>query len=123
MSAARKLLGSGVPAQAANYIGGDVQTGFAAAGTTQTNAALLQYDNTEVTTVGSGSGVIANSNNQVGDDFIVSNAQGTNALLVYAEVGSSINALSTTSGFSIPANKSALFWKAKSTKYYVILSA
>lgn len=117
------MLGSGISAQAATYIGGDVQTGFAAAGTTQATAALLQYDCTEVTTVGSGSGVIANSNNQVGDDFLVSNAQGSNALLVYAEVGSSINALATTSGFSIPANKTAIFWKAKSTKYYAILSA
>ena len=122
-NAIRKMLGSGVPAQAATYIGGDVQSGFAAAGSTQATATLLNFDCTEVTTVGSGAGVIANSNNQVGDDYIVCNAQATNALLVYPEVGSSINALSANTGFSIPAGKNALFIKLTQTKYYSILSA
>ena len=123
MSAIRKLMGSGLSAQAATYINGDVLVGASAAGTSQSNATLLQYDFTEVTTCSSGQGVIANSNNQIGDEFCVANAQASNALLVYAEVGSKINALSTTSGFSIPASKNALFIKVKPTQYYAILSS
>lgn len=119
----RKILGSGIPPLASQNISGDFANALSAAGTTQATATLIQADNNEFTTVSSGSGVILNFNNAPADETFVANAQPTNALLVYPEVGSSINALSANTGFSIPAGGRALFVKLTPTKYYALLSA
>lgn len=122
-NALRKIIGSGTSAGSAAYISGDFGGGLAAAGTTQATATVQQFDNSEYTTVGSGSGVVLNSSNAPSDEILIANAQPTNALLVYPELGSTINALSANTAFSIPAGGRCLFVKLTATRYYALLSA
>lgn len=121
-NATRKIMGAGNSPLSTTAIVGDTQTSLTATGTNQATALLLNADDNEVTTTASGTGVILNSNNTLGDSCFVANS-GANALLVYAEVGSTINALGTTTGFSVAAGGRALFIKVTATKYFAILSA
>ena len=121
---ASKLLGAGIAAAAANQIAGDVQTAVSAAGTTQATATAVYGDNVQVTTVGASSGVILSGPTfGPGDDVFIANNTGTNALTVYPPVGGQINALGTNAGFSIGANKSALFRSIGNGQFFALLSA
>lgn len=122
MNCVRKILGAGTPPLASQNISGDFSAALTALGTNQATAFLQQSDCNEFTTVAASTGVILNSNNAPGDEVFIANA-GANTLSVYPEVGSSINALSANSAFSVAAGKSAIFVKLTSTKYYSILTA
>ena len=121
---ASKLLGAGIPSPAAIQITGDVQTGVTAAGTTQASATPVYGDNVQVTGVAAGAGVIlAGPTFGPGDDVFVANNTGTNALTVYPPTGGQINALGVNAGFSIGANKSALFRSIGGGQFFSLLSA
>ena len=122
MSSIRRLVGSGVPPQTARNINGTFSAGQTSAGTSQATGFLQTDDATEFTTVGASSACTLNSNNEAGDEIIIANA-GSNALLVYPEVGSQINALGANASFSLTNGKTALFKKVSATQYYSILTA
>jgi hypothetical protein len=122
MAILSRLLGSGVSAQAATNICGDVANSLTAAGTTNANALQLSSAINRVTTTASGTGVRLPPL-EVGSSIFVMNS-GANALLVYPGTGNQINALTaTTAGFSVAAGGRALFVAAAPTVWGAVLSA
>lgn len=123
MAIAVRLLGSGVPPQAAVNTVGDVASGLTATGTVITDAYDLTAVNSHFSTVASGTGcqLIACS---PGDTQMVFNGQGTNALLVYPPSSTeTIQGGSAGAGFSVAANKTAIFTKYTATVWGANLSA
>lgn len=96
-------------------------SGISAAGTTQGTATALVSDITQVSTVGSGQGVILPSS-EPGKIFRVVN-KGANALLVYPPSGSQINALAANAGFSLAVDAAQEFFCATTTIWYTLVSA
>ena len=104
----KHLMASGLPAQAALNIGGQVASGLTATGTTQTDALISAADTAWFTTVAAGTGYRLRADAEPGDEIKVYNG-GANALLVYPATGGTINALSANAGFSLAAGKLAVF--------------
>ena len=96
-------------------------SGISAAGTTQGTATIISNQTNEFTTVAASSGGILPSPEQ-GEFIFIANT-GANALNVYPATGHSINALAANAAFSLAVGKSAMFWAATATKWYVNLSA
>ena len=96
-------------------------SGISAAGTTQGTATIISNQTNEFTTVAASSGGILPSPEQ-GEFIFIANA-GANALNVYPATGHSINALAANAPYSLAVGKSAMFWAATATKWYVNLSA
>lgn len=96
-------------------------SGISAAGTTQGTATALVSDITQVSTVGSGQGVILPSS-EPGKIFRVVN-KGANALLVYPPTSSQINALATNAGFSLAVDAAQEFFCATTAIWYTLVSA
>ena len=90
---------AGVSAAAAAAGVGLSSTGLVATGSTQAGALVLPADVNKFTTVAAGTGCIIPPLNG-GDNIVVVNS-GANALLLYPPVGSTINALSANTGYSI----------------------
>jgi len=115
-------MGSGLAAQAAVNICGDVSDTLTATGTTNADALGLNSAINRVTTAAAGTGVrlmVPES----GASVVVVNS-GANALLVYPGTGASINGLTvTTGGFSVAAGGRALFVGTSSTNWFAVLSA
>ena len=110
-----------------NYIGGGegsglVETGISAAGTTQGTATTLYAQNSDVSTVASGSGVILNPVIQVGTEQSVFNS-GSNPLNIYPPSGFQINALPTNGAIILPINTGVLFQCVSTTRIFGVLSA
>lgn len=118
----RKILGSGTPPLPSQNISGDFSNALTGLGSTQATALLQQSDCNEFTTVASSTGFVLNALNAPGDEVFIANF-GSNPLSVYPELGSSINALSTNTAFSLTNGKSMLLVKLTATKYYSILTA
>ena len=123
MAIPSRLTGSGLPAQAAVNICGDVASTLTATGTSNADALRLTAAINEVTTTALGTGVLLPPL-EVGASVFVHNA-GANALLVYpGTTGAQINALTaTTGGFSIAAGGKALFVAVSGTRWSALLSA
>lgn len=123
MAIPSRLTGSGMAAQAAVNICGDVASTLTATGTTNANALRLSAVVNEVTTTAAGTGVLLPPI-EPGASVYVHNA-GANALLVYpGTTGAQINALTaTTGGFSVAAAGKALFVAVSATRWSAVLSA
>lgn len=121
MTSIRNIMGSGSPAQLARSIVGGSNVGLTATGSTQTDALLIGATNSQFTTVASGTGCILPQADP-GDTFRVFN-NGANALLVYPQTGGAINNGSTNAGFSVAANKAAMFNMLSGTLWGANLSA
>lgn len=94
MSLASEMMGGGLSAGQAQAINGGINSSISAAGTTIADATALKAGCNIVTTVGAASGVKLMSA-LVGDEVMVYNGQGSNALLIYPPSSSStINQLS-----------------------------
>lgn len=122
MSVTQRLMGSGFSALQATNVIGDFNSALTATGSTQTDALLLSAVNSEFTTVASGTGARLPASLSPGDQFTVYNG-GANALLVYPPTGESIQSGAANAGFSVAANKPAMFIKRSNTAWAAVLSA
>lgn len=105
MATINELMAAGIPAAAASRIAQDVaNTGLTATGTTQANSLALTSRASIFSTVGSGAGCVLGERGT----YLIYNG-GSNALLVWPPVGSSINNGSANASFSVAAGKSAQF--------------
>jgi hypothetical protein len=116
------IVGSGIAAQAGNYLSGIAADNLTATGSTQGTALLLPADYNTVTTTAASTGVIMPINGQPGDETFVANL-GANALTIYPPTGESINALAANAGYSLAAAKSAYLAKVSATRWVTLLSA
>lgn len=116
------LMGSGIPANAANFIVGGTAAGLTATGSSQTDALAITASNNQFSTVAPSTGAILPSFAQPGDVCRVYN-NGANTLSVYPPTGGAINGGSTNAAFSVAAGKSAQFTMLTSTAWGSILSA
>jgi len=124
MPAAKEILAGGIAAPAADAITGSQALAVSAAGSTQATATVLSATDTQITTAAASTGVILPLWAQPGDEFWVYNG-GANAVLVYPPLasGASIGAGAANAGFSVAANKGALFKMMGPLFWMPILSA
>lgn len=119
---AYKVNGAGVPGLAVLAICKDTATSVSAAGTTQGTATELLSADNEVTTVGSGAGVILASAGSAGDEQTIFNA-GANPLKVYPVSGMKLNALTANAPMILAVNTGCIFKFISSTRIFGVLSA
>lgn len=110
-----------------NYIGdgdgaGLTETGITATGTTQATAYLLRNENSEVTTVAVGTGVVVSNHLNPGRQQTIFNT-GANPVKVYPRLGLQINALGTNIPFLLSPNTGVLLIGISSTRIFGVLSA
>lgn len=117
-----KVFGAGLPLPTAAALLQDVATSVSAAGTTQGGATELTAADSEVTTVGSGSGVALSSKLAPGDEVSVFNA-GANPLKVYPPSGMKINALTANAAMLLATNTGVYFKCVSTTRVFGVLSA
>src|SRR6185437_2558533 len=117
MALKQELMASSLPWQAANKIGLDALTAFAAAGSTQATATALTSNCFNVSS-GSGGGVILPANTEM---FFGINSSGGNVTL-YPPIGSSINGGAVNSGFTMTTGKT-VFGIPAGTNILVNMSA
>lgn len=124
------ILGSGISAQAATSLIGEVANTLTALGTTQLNALLLSKTTNNVVTVGgSGTGVILPPGTGLGDqlqagDWVrMVNYVSGNAILVYPPFGGKIQNGTLNASFSVAALKTATFTCIDGLNFFVTLSA
>lgn len=117
-----KVLGSGLSSLAVTAITQDVNAAVSAAGTTQATATELTSTVSDVTTVGSGSGVVLSSKLATGDSQLVLNS-GANPLSVYPPTGMKINQLAANTAILLQPNTAAEFTCLSTTKIAGFLSA
>lgn len=116
------LMGSGLPAAAANFIVGDVTSAITATGTSQATSTVVLNDVNEFTTTASSTGAIIPPGLSRGDKLFVYNI-GAQTLTVYPPVGETINAIAAGSGFSVATAKTAFFVKVSATRWASLLTA
>jgi len=92
----------------------DAVDSLVATGTSQTNAYELRNAVNRFTTVASGTGARLFQRAQPGDEILVYNG-GANALLVYPDVGASIDGGATNAAISVPAGMQARFVRHRTT--------
>jgi hypothetical protein len=102
-----KVLAAGISPGLARAMA-DAVDSLTATGTTQADAYELRNSINRFTTVASGSGAKLWRAGQPGDEILVYNA-GANALLVYPDLGASIDSNATNASVSIPAGTQARF--------------
>lgn len=123
MALASEMMGGGLSAGQAQAINGVATTGIAAAGSTLSTATALTSGNNLVSTVSSGTGVRL-PDSQLGDEVMIYNDQGSNALLVYPPTSSgTINQLSAGTGMSLAVNTAVKIKKITATRWIGWLSA
>lgn len=115
------MMGGGVSAGMAKALNGDVSATVSAAGTTQATATELTASINVVTTAGASSGVRLLSC-EIGDSQEVLNL-GANAVTVYPDTGSRINAIATNGGFTLATNTAVWVRRFSSTRWGAFLSA
>ena len=81
---------------------------MSAAGTTQADAAEIVADYVLVSTVAAGAGVLLPPGN-LGDEVVVVNGSGSEALLVYPRSGGKLNNAAADGALTLPANMAAHF--------------
>lgn len=123
MALASEMMTGGISAGAARAINGLVNSAVSAAGTTITDATSLKASHNIVTTVAASSGVVL-QNTEIGDEVLVYNATGTNALTVYPPTSSAtINQLSAGIGMLLSPYTAVRFKKTTATTWHGWLSA
>ncbi len=110
-----------------NVIGGGAAsgltaTGIVAAGTSQATATTLSAQDSEVTTVSSGTGVILNPLIAPSEEQTIFNA-GANALKVYPPTGMQFNSLPTNTAIILATNTGLLLRCVSTTRIFGVLSA
>lgn len=113
-----RLMGSGLAAQAAQNICGDVGDGLVAAGSSATDALQLSAANNQVATTTASTGVKLPPT-EPGAVILVRNS-GASTLTVYPPTGSTING---TTSASILTAKGAVFFATNATGWFSIAGA
>ena len=113
MAIIRNLMGIGMPGPLGRVLLGDLEDFVGATGTTQADAYEIGYGVTRFTGVNSGTGGVLPAGT-IGDEILVINA-GSNALSIYPNSGSSINALSANAAFSVATASSTMFKRVRNT--------
>ena len=123
MATVTEMMGGGLSSGQARAINGGVSSAISAAGTTLAGATALVASHNIVTTVAASSGVVL-PNSEIGDEFLVYNGTGTNALTVYPPTSSAtINQLSAGVGMLLSPYTAVKFKKTTSTTWHGWLSA
>lgn len=123
MAIKRHLTALGTPPQLASAIaGGAADGGLTATGSGQTDAFKIGGSFAGFTTVPASSGAQLPAADP-GDEVVVCNLSASQALLVYGQTGESVQGGSANAGFSVAANKSAIFKKVTTTAWGANLSA
>ena len=117
-----KVMGSGMPGLTITAVCSDTATALSAAGTTQGTATELTAADSEITTVGSGSGVVLSSKLAPGDEQTVYNA-GANPLKVYPPSGMKINSLAANASMTLATNTACFYKCLSTTRVMAVLSA
>lgn len=113
-------MGSGMAAQAANNIVGDVTSGVTALGTNQGTAYQCVSVGTEVTSAAGSTGVTLLPGN-VGDMLWVYNGNSGNTITIYPNGTDTLNNGATS--ITLAVNKMMLFIKRSSTAWSSVLTA
>lgn len=122
MTIQNKLVQGGVwPELAKQTAIGDVVTGLTANNTTQATATAITSDIAVFGTVAA-SGAARLPGDQGAGDIHVHNGQATNALIVFAPVGGSMNG-TLNGSVSVPVSKGARFVSADGVAWYALISA
>ncbi len=104
-----------------NVIGGGDGAGLtgtvSGAGTTQATATILLSQDSDVSTVASGSGVVLPTQFSPGEEMTVFNS-GANALKVYPMTGYQINALPTNGAMTLSTNTGVMFRCVSTTRIF-----
>lgn len=117
MAYASTIMQGGISAGSAQAINGGEQNVTPAGSTSADAAALGRSGICYAASVGSGTGVTL-ATGAPGDSVIVANHDASNALLVYPPASAAINRLTATSqGFSVTANKTAIFFCVSATQW------
>lgn len=117
-----KVFGAGLSIPLAAAVCQDTATSVSAAGTTQGTATELSSADSEVSSVGSGSGVVLSSKLAPGDQQTVFNG-GVNPLKIYPPSGMSINSLTINLPMILATNTGVLFKCVSATRVFGVLSA
>lgn len=123
MALATEMMSGGLSAGAAKAINGHVNAAASAAGTTISDATALKAGHSVVTTVAASSGVIL-PNSEIGDELVIYNATGTNALTIYPPTSSAtINQLAAGVGMQLSPYTAVRLKKHSATAWTGWLSA
>lgn len=122
MAYASTIMQGGISAGSAVAICGGIGTGISAAGTTTTDATVLdELEGHMLSTVASGAGVRLSPGNP-GDSCWIYNG-GANGCKVYPPTGAKFNSLSTNGAITLATNTRADFGCVSATQWTVNLSA
>lgn len=116
-----RIMAAGLSPFAAANIQGDWTGSITAAGTTATDATVLNSAMNYVSTTSASTGVKLPAVN-IGDSVIVING-GLQTLSVYGQTGESFTNGSANAAFSVATLKSCVFYKVTATLWMVNLSA
>ncbi len=115
--AATMMGGSGIPSGMATAINGGEQNVTSAGSAYSDSTQLPKMGLCYAASVGSGEGVKIAAG-APGDSVVIANHDASNALLVYPPASAAINRLTaTTQGFSVTANKTAIFFCVSATQW------
>ncbi|NBW10902.1 MAG: hypothetical protein EBR82_23020 [Caulobacteraceae bacterium] len=121
MPIVQRIMGSGIPAQAAQNINGDWSGALTATGSSQATALLLGSVVNSVTTTAASTGVQLPATSP--GDWVYVHNSGANTLSVYGQTGDAIQSGAANAAFSVAANKGALFFRVSTTLWGAILTA
>ena len=122
MATPSDLCGLGVAPELAQRLG-NAPVAVTAAGTTQATATTLQGGRIyNVTTGGSTTGVILNSNMANGS-WIAVNVTSATSGVVYAPGSATINGTAGATGITVAQNKTLMVWRYSSTLFFSVLTA
>jgi hypothetical protein len=120
MATAQRLLGSGIPAQAAVNIVGDVTSGVTALGSSQATAYVMNSTGVEVTSAAGSTGVVLMPGTK-GDMQWVYNGNSGNTITIYPPGTDTVNNGATS--ITLAVNKGMLFIKRSDTAWFSVLTA
>ena len=121
MALAARMMGGGISAAQALAINGDLNTSVSAAGTTQGTATAINAGIVIVTTAAASSGVILPAC-MPGDEMDILNL-GSNAVTIYPDSSSQINAIAVNTGILLATNTAIKLRRFTSTRWMGFLSA
>lgn len=115
----QKLMGTGIPAEAAKLLGSTPQLAATAAGTVQTDALLLIGDLVQVTTTALNAGVRLPAASRTDIDKVVIRNDGANALKVYPATGENFNVQSANASLTgdMAAGTGKIFCRVSPTRW------
>jgi hypothetical protein len=120
-SSITKLMGVGLPAQAAALLGFSTQLAQTATGTSsQANSLAVTANIVHVTTAAANSGVRLPPASRTDIDFVLVRNDGASTLNIYPSSGETINALSADTAATAATTVGRLFIRVSATKWVAV---